>query len=315
VLGRNFSGNPLVKGFYGTLNTYPFSNHASVPTRFKGVWYKTSEHAYLAEQAREYGLHQLAAAWTKGTGSFVERGRRYDWANPKRVKAYSTVAFRPFRNPNHPARQSWLAKRRTIMFQIVLSKYRGNATARAALLRTGHQFLVEASPHDDFWGIGTSLPKDPHALDKEETVPDSWGQNRLGHITMAVRNLLRQRVQRTKELTMRAKRHLVARAHKHGAIHRQGLEHKMPALQAKGAFVAVAPAQDVPSFDPLEHFARQLVPGVAKACRDSRRQQDYLPVISMPYHLRPRGPHRKRRPNRDPEEYAHRYCMPVLVGK
>ena len=285
------TGNPVVKGFFGTLNTYPFSNHALVPTYYKGAWYKSSEHAYLAEQAREYGRHDLAAAWTKGEGYLMEGGRRFDWANPKQVKAYSTKAFRPYRKPTHPARIRWMARRVTVMWQIVMSKFRRNATAKDALLRSGHQFLVEASPHDDFWGIGTRLDSQKGAFDDLESVPTAWGQNRLGLIVMGVRNALRHRKARTKELSDRARRFLVARARKRGTIVRPSAVRKVNLLIAKGV-LKLDPTQPQFNFtapvpgmlDPLAHFQRQLVPGTAAAVAETKRKPDrgFNPVPALP---------------------------------
>jgi len=297
------TGNPVVKGFFGTLNPYPFSNHALVPTKYKGAWYRSSEHAYLAEQAREYGRHDLAEAWKLGKGGVRENGRTFDWANPKSVKAYSTKAFRPYRNPSHPARKRWLARRLTVMFQIVMSKYRRNATAKAALLRSGHQFLVEASPHDDFWGIGTSLDSNRHAYDDLEAVPQSWGQNRLGLVTMGVRNQLRRRKHRTVEITKCATRFLIARARKRGPIVRPSVVRQADRLVAKGAYKPVPTPPLGVEFDPLVHFRRQLVPGIATACAEIKRKMEHYPVPCMPFHLRKSGGARNR--PYDPWTTAH----------
>ena len=242
------TGKPLFLPFFGKLNTFPFSNHAYTPTPYKGKVYKTSEHAYLAEQARCYGLHREAEAWTAGEGRFQGKRRVYYLADPKHVKSHSTEAFRAFKDPNHPARKTWLGKRCQVMYRIVLNKFRRNPLARDALLKTGHQFLVETSPTDAYWGLGQ--PNGQHILDAA-----LWekllGTNRLGLILMAVRDSFRKRRTLYTEMKVREKRRLVARAQK-------------KALPQHHALIA--------------HFARQLAPGVAAVSRPKKRVPDHPPL-------------------------------------
>lgn len=252
-------GRPVVLPFFGSMNQYPCSNHALVPTRYKGKDYATSEHAYLAEQARCYGLHQLAEAWTIGKGGVREAGRWYDWSNPKHVKAFSTKAFRPFKNPRLPARQSWLAKRDREMFRIVLSKFKGDRSAKRALLATGHQYLVEASPQDAHWGVGVRASTDDLQWGPLES-PLNWGENQLGKILMAVRNVLRVRIQQAKLITNRARRHLVA-------------------LQAKRNAAMHGPNPITTSL--MMHFSRQFVTGVKRAAEPKRKVLETAPLPAL----------------------------------
>jgi hypothetical protein len=90
------------------------------------------------------------------------------------------------------------------MFGIVMAKFRTNTTAFKALMATGNQFLVEASPHDKYWGAGTDADDKQLAhLIHRGTLP---GINRLGLILMAVRRAC-QRVNigwaRTKTRTLK----------------------------------------------------------------------------------------------------------------
>jgi len=301
------TGYPAVKGFFGSMNPYPFSNHAIVPTIFKGVLYRTAEHAYLAEQARAYGRNDLAEAWTRGTGSITEAGRRYEWANPKQVKAYSTKAFRQYRNPNLPARKKWLQRRVSIMFQIVMSKYLRSATARAALLRTGHAFLVESSPHDDFWGIGAHVDTNLHAYDGLEHAPTSWGQNRLGLISMGVRNQLLKRKHRAVELRQRAKKFLVARALKRGTCSapsgtvRKTHQARMGLIPREGP-TATADART------LSHFSMMLVPGIASATAERKQKLEFQPLPPLPQNLHRHGGKAKSFPYRI-ENWVQHSCI------
>ena len=302
------TGFPAVKGFFGNMNPFPFSNHAPVPTFFKGVLYRTAEHAYLAEQARAYGRNDLAEAWTRGTGSLTEHGRRYEWSNPKQVKAYSTKAFRQYRNPNLPARQKWLQRRVSIMFQIVMSKYRRNATARAALLRTGHAFLVESSPHDDFWGIGAHVDINLHAYDGMEAAPTTWGQNRLGLISMGVRNQLLKRKHRAAELRNRAKQFLIKRALKRGTCSApSGTVRKIRHQTRIGLVPSEGPTAAADAHT-LAHFARQLVPGIANATAEHKQKMQFYPLPGLPQNHHRRGGKAKNFPDRF-EEIVETFCI------
>lgn len=59
----------------------------------------------------------------------------------------------------------------------MLRKFQTYGDIRATLLETGEAHLVENSPIDYYWGCGK----------------DGSGQNKLGQILMAVREILRDR--------------------------------------------------------------------------------------------------------------------------
>ena len=196
-----------VLAFYGKTNPYPFSNHALVPTTYRGTQFRTSEHAYLATQAKAYGMMDLAHIWTRGEGRHHAYGRWFDASNPKDVKSWSTKAFRPFRNnARNPARQHWLGKRTQVMYGICLAKFMGDQAAQRALLETGHQYLVEASPYDADWGIGCSLTTQQLIKGLQQRRTD-WGKNQLGRVLMAVRNALRDKRRARRSLKARTIRY------------------------------------------------------------------------------------------------------------
>jgi ribA/ribD-fused uncharacterized protein len=142
---------------------------------------------YLSSQARHYGLDDLARIWAGASGIYNVWGRRYDAANPKHIKSWSTQAFRSIKaNKGDPRVRSWEGKKTQVMHRIVTAKFRGNQDARRALLATGSQFLIEASRSDTYWGAGTD-GSDRHLEQALENgrLP---GKNRLGMILMAVRD-------------------------------------------------------------------------------------------------------------------------------
>jgi len=72
-------------------------------------------------------------------------------------------------------------------FQLVVTgnyhKFSQNTELRAFLVNTNDLIIVEASPFDKVWGIGTS---------KHETNPANWkGTNLLGFALMEVRDQLK----------------------------------------------------------------------------------------------------------------------------
>ena len=60
------------------------------------------------------------------------------------------------------------------IFQCNKPKYEQNKDLKKLLLSTGNKMLVEASPYDDYWGIGKEFN----------------GENKLGKILMKVREKL-----------------------------------------------------------------------------------------------------------------------------
>ncbi len=81
---------------------------------------------------------------------------------------------------------AWKAVARDLVYRGLLEKFRQNPDLKKALLATGADTIVEASPKDFLWGIG---------LDKEDpraTRPEEWpGCNWLGEVLMRVRETIR----------------------------------------------------------------------------------------------------------------------------
>ena len=81
---------------------------------------------------------------------------------------------------------TWDAHKREIVLRINLAKFRQNKGLRRKLLQTGVKLLVEASPVDTIWGIGSD------AATAAVTPAEEWpGQNLLGKTLTKVKAELR----------------------------------------------------------------------------------------------------------------------------
>jgi hypothetical protein len=76
------------------------------------------------------------------------------------------------------------------MYHLNWRKYRQFPLLRSTLLATGRAYLVEASPTDDFWGVGRRLS--PSELQLGPCHHRKWGTNTMGNILMRIRqNIVR----------------------------------------------------------------------------------------------------------------------------
>lgn len=55
----------------------------------------------------------------------------------------------------HPARGDWVTVRDRVMKEALVKKFSQNPAALATLQKTGDRLLVETSPGDDYWGLGS----------------------------------------------------------------------------------------------------------------------------------------------------------------
>jgi len=151
--------------FYGGA----FSNFATCPNgcaiEINGsvISFKTSEHAFMALKAVEFGdtvaLKRIIEAKYPGEAKRIGR----------HAKGYNNA--------------TWSRVRYDRMKQCLVAKYTQNEYYKNKLLKTGDKVLVEASPTDKIWGVGVGIGD--RALYSEST----WnGQNLLGRCLMEVRS-------------------------------------------------------------------------------------------------------------------------------
>ena len=141
--------------FYGTQDQYGcFSNFSGHGIHLDGAYWPTSEHYF---QAQKFA----------GT-EYEDRVRRAP--SPKLAAALG-------RDRKLPLRADWEQVKDDVMRRAVRRKFEEHADLRAVLLATGDEEIVEAAPHDYYWGCGQ----------------DGTGKNMLGKILMEVREELRAR--------------------------------------------------------------------------------------------------------------------------
>ena len=84
-------------------------------------------------------------------------------------------------------KSAWSKRARQIVEAGCLLKFAQCPEAQRVLLATGDRQLVEASPHDQIWGIGLSTSS------AQAVAPSEWpGLNWLGHVLVRVREQLRE---------------------------------------------------------------------------------------------------------------------------
>lgn len=138
--------------FWGTSDEYGWcSNFYKAPIIVNGKTYATSEHFY---QSQKYvGLpreEEIRLAPTPGKAAVMGRDRSY------------------------PIRPDWEKVKDQVMYRAVAMKFVQNPELRVKLLATGDDEIREASPIDDYWGVG----------------PDGKGKNMLGVTLMKIRQTL-----------------------------------------------------------------------------------------------------------------------------
>lgn len=145
------------------------SNFSSYPVLYRGVRYRTSEHAFQAAKAVSQEDHD----WVASAASPLSAKHR----GGKKGENGRTVEIRP----------DWDEVKDLIMLGIVYLKFAQNKGLADKLLATEDADLIEGNNwYDYYWG----MVKDENG---------EWqGQNRLGRILMLVRGIIR--LQRAKGL-------------------------------------------------------------------------------------------------------------------
>ncbi len=127
-----------------------FSNFAPWPIRYKGKTWPTSEHCFQA---------------MKFDGAYREKIR----------KAGSPQAAADLgRSRKAKIRRRWDQIKDSLMYEIVLAKFKQHPELAEQLMETGTAKIIEHTANDFYWGDGG----------------DGTGKNRLGKILMKVRAAL-----------------------------------------------------------------------------------------------------------------------------
>jgi ribA/ribD-fused uncharacterized protein len=141
--------------FYDVDQDYgEFSNFSLYGIELDGHWWPTTEHYFQAQ---------------KFAGMPYEEQIRLT-ATPKQAAKIG-------RDRQLPLRPDWEQVKDEVMRRALLRKFETHPQLRELLLATGDEEIVERNVDDEYWGCG-----------KEGT-----GNNRLGHLLMEVRALLRER--------------------------------------------------------------------------------------------------------------------------
>lgn len=154
-----------------------FSNFFKVKIMYKGIQYKTSEHAFQAAKfpgntPEELEYQEIIANANTPNIAYILAKQKtcggYKWRtnlNPIITK-YKDLGVK--------LRDDWEDVKVDIMREIVYIKFSENEKLKHVLLSTGNSDLYEHTNRDSFWADGG----------------DGTGQNWLGHILMDVRSKL-----------------------------------------------------------------------------------------------------------------------------
>ena len=139
-----------------------FSQWFPSPFTVDAVNYATAEHWMMAEKARLFGDHAIAAKILADDSP--ARAQRFG----RRVSGFQ--------------QEKWEEHRFRIVLDGNVHKFTSSAVLRDYLVGTGNAVLVEASPMDRIWGIGLA------ESDAVGVLPSDWrGSNLLGFALMAAR--------------------------------------------------------------------------------------------------------------------------------
>ena len=147
-------------------------------TSIKSNWYyfysKTENEYGCFSNFALYGFYLEGEHW-KTVEHYFQGQKFLDEAQRKRVAFATTPKEAKRLGRQHGLREGWDDMRDEVMRRGVLAKFTANANLRALLLATGEEELIEASPHDYYWGCGAK----------------GTGKNCLGQILMETRTILR----------------------------------------------------------------------------------------------------------------------------
>ncbi len=138
--------------FYAQNEAYgAFSNFADFGIELDGKFYPTVEHYYQSQKFE--------------TAAYCEKIRQA--ATPKEAADLGKTR-------DLPLRTDWDTVKSDLMWQAIQQKFQCHYELGQMLLTTGDQLLIENSPYDEYWGIGSA----------------GQGHNHLGTLLMRMRRQL-----------------------------------------------------------------------------------------------------------------------------
>ncbi|KAF8890344.1 DUF1768-domain-containing protein [Mucidula mucida] len=149
------SPSPPILFYDKTEPHYAFTNFSPHPIRYKGEVYPTSEHLFQ---------------------SFKFEHRPRLAAHIRTCSRAPRVAFSEAQRFEPEKRSDWRNVSIAKMEETVFLKFTQHEDLKDELLRTGNAELIEDSPVDSFWGVGS----------------DGKGRNELGKALMRIRDRIRQ---------------------------------------------------------------------------------------------------------------------------
>ena len=128
-----------------------FSNFSAHPIMIDSMIYSTTEHYYQAMKSLDYKIRlDIRSAESPRKAASIGRG--------------TSFVLRP----------DWELIKDAVMLEAVSEKVRQHPAIRQALVETGSREIIEANPHDSYWGSGE----------------DGLGRNQLGRTWMMARYLI-----------------------------------------------------------------------------------------------------------------------------
>ena len=134
------------------------------------VTYRSTEHYYQSRKFRDATSQEHICLYERPIqAKFAARALCNKAQRKETLSAGATIQLIPI--------AEWDARKEAIMFEATFAKYRQHKLLRQLLLMTGDQLIIKPNTHDEYWGCG----KDGKS-----------GLNRLGHVLMEVRRVLRK---------------------------------------------------------------------------------------------------------------------------
>ncbi|KAN0131982.1 hypothetical protein V8E53_010262 [Lactarius tabidus] len=135
---------------------YEFTSFSDHPVEYHGRFYRTAEHLFQALKFMDT------------SPALAERIRMLPTARMAQQEAKKQIRYQ---------RADWLQVNVVMMEKVLAAKFKQHRQLRHLLRSTGSRELIEDSPIDSFWGIGS----------------DGNGRNELGKALMRLRERLQAR--------------------------------------------------------------------------------------------------------------------------